>query len=189
MSLSLLSLDARWRRFNDVTRTCPCCGRQFSGVYDLGFDHPADWPHGERGDQPFVKQGMDQLSPDLCRFGDNRLLRAILSLPIQGANEDIHITPWVQVSPETFYAYLDTWDDPNAPLPAPTEALLANDLPTIAEHGTPVLLNFTSRDGRPTISAPSAPLSDTLSTGISFDTLLDLYAACGDDIRPHLQRD
>ena len=188
MSLSLLNLDARWRRFNDETRACPCCGRQFSGVYDLGFDHPADWPHAERGEHPFVKQGADQLSPDLCRVGDIRLLRAILSLPIQGADESVHITPWVQVSPDVFYAYLETWDNPDAPLPAPAPALLANDLPALAETGTAVQISFPSRDARPQIDTATGALATALTNGLDFDALLDLYAACGDDIRPHLMQ-
>ena len=44
--MNLLDLDARWRRFNDANRACPCCGQTFSGIFDIGFDHPDCWPHG-----------------------------------------------------------------------------------------------------------------------------------------------
>lgn len=185
--MSLLNLDARWRRFNDETRTCPCCGRMFSGVYDIGFDHPAAWPHAERGEEPFVKEGADQLSPDLCRMGEARYLRAVLTLPIQGADEAVHITPWAEVSADVFYAYLETWDDPNAPLPPASPAMLANDLPDLS--ATALSLHFPARDQRPVLVANDGPLAQAQNDGISFDALLDLYAACGDDIRPHLLRD
>ncbi|WP_319824176.1 DUF2199 domain-containing protein [Thalassovita sp.] len=187
--MSLLALDARWRRFNDEARTCPCCGRRFSGIYDLGFDHPSDWSHDARGDAPFVKEGEDQLSPDLCRHGDNRYLRAVLSMPVQGAEESILITPWVQVSPEIFYGYLETWDDPSAPLPPSAEAILANDLPGLAAAGSLMTAAFPNRDARPILSFRDSTLNQPMTQGISFDRLLDLYAAFGDDIRPHLLRD
>jgi hypothetical protein len=187
--MSLLALDARWRRFNDPDRVCPVTGRQFSGVYDIAYDHPARWPHAERGDQPFVKQGEDQLAADLCRVGTTRLLRAHVALTIQGADEAIHLTPWVAVPDEAFYAYLDTTDNAEAPLPAPAEGVLDNDLPDLAPAGTVVTLHFDAREALPRIEAPQAPLSDALDAGISFDQLLDLYAACGDDIRPALLRD
>jgi hypothetical protein len=186
--MSLLALDARWRRFNDPDRTCPCCGRSFSGVYDIAYDHPARWPHAERGDQPFVKVAEDQLAADLCRVGGTRLLRAHVALPIQGAEDALHLTPWVAVPDEVFFAYLDT-DTADAPLPAPAEGLLDNDLPLLADPGAPVSLHFDAPQTLPRIAAPSGPLADALECGISFDQLLDLYAACGDDIRPHLLRD
>jgi len=187
--MSLLSLDARWRRFNDETRNCPCCGRSFSGIYDIGFDHPANWPHGDRGDDPFVKVGDDQLSPDLCRVGESRLIRAVLTLPVQGTDESVHITPWVQMAPPDFYAYLETWDDPGAPLPAPVTATLANNLPGFDEGTMQITLSFPGADQRPVLTATGGALKQAQTGGISFDQLLDLYAACGDDIRPHLTQD
>ncbi|WP_420567061.1 DUF2199 domain-containing protein [Thalassovita sp.] len=187
--MSLLALDARWRRFNDPDRECPCCGRRFSGVYDIAYDHPARWPHPERGDQPFVKAGEDQLAADLCRVGGVRLLRAHAALPIHGAEDMLHLTPWVAVPDEVFFAYLDTTDSADAPLPAPAQGLLDNDLPDLAETGTAVTVHFDTREALPRIEASAGPLADALQNGISFDQLLDLYAACGDDIRPHLLRD
>lgn len=187
--MSLLAIDARWRRFNDPDRACPCCGRQFSGIYDISYDHPARWPHAERGDQPYVKAGDDQLTADLCRVGETRLLRAVLSLPVQGADEVIHLTPWVAVPEETFYAYLDTSDSNDAPLPAPVPAELDNDLPFLAQTGTALTLYFDTRESLPRISASESTITDALQNGLGFDQLLDLYAACGDDIRPHLLRD
>jgi hypothetical protein len=187
--MSLLALDARWRRFNDPDRACPCCGRQFSGVYDIAFDHPAAWPHPERANQPFVKVGEDQLAADLCRVGAHRYLRAHIAVPIQGADDAIHLTPWVHVSDQVFFAYLDTTDTANAALPEPAQAQLNNDLPDLADIGATVTLYFDAQDTLPRIATPTGPLAQALENGISFDQLLDLYAACGDDIRPHLLRD
>lgn len=197
--MALLDLDARWRRFNDPDRACPCCGRQFSGVFDIGFDHPTDWSHGERGDEAFLKVGDDQLTADLCRAGDGRFLRAVISLPIQGSDDEmLHISPWVRPDAATFYSYLDSFDGGTPP--APSEALLANQLPGFEDETDaplPVTLHFPGPDSRPIATALPAdpdssgdsPLAKALKQGISFDQLLDIYAAFGQDIRPHLQQD
>ena len=62
-----LASDPRWQRFNDTSRPCPCCGRVFSGIYDLGCDHPDPWPHGylSESGQDVLSVGTDTLSADL----------------------------------------------------------------------------------------------------------------------------
>ena len=70
---------------------------------------------------------------------------------------------------------------------AETPVLLANEVPGLeADMG---VLHFPSREERPALTAQSGPLAQAQQNGISFDQLLDLYAACGDDIRPHLTQD
>ena len=191
--MALLDLDARWRRFNDPDRACPCCGQRFSGVFDIGFDHPTQWPHQPREDQPFVKQGDDQLTADLCRAGDQRFVRVVMSFPVQGAEEEVmHITPWAELGPEAFYAYLDTFDGSGAPVVEDAPAALANQLPGFedeTEDALPILLHFPGPDARPIALAQGGKLADAQENGISFDQLLDIYAAFGQDIRPHLQQD
>ena len=86
-----------------------------------------------------------------------------------------------------FYAYLNSWDDPAAPLPAEAEVLLANPLPDL--EAEVLRLRFPRPDQRPQAVAMGGTLALAQANGISFDQLLDLYAACGDDIRPHLMRD
>ena len=61
--MNLLDLDKRWQRFNNSNRECPCCGKTFGGVFDIGFDHPLTWPHQSRADS-----GQDVIEID----GDKR---------------------------------------------------------------------------------------------------------------------
>ncbi|SEQ40854.1 DUF2199 domain-containing protein [Thalassovita taeanensis] len=188
--MSLLALDARWRRFNDPARKCPCCGQSFSGVFDIGFDHPDGWPHAPRDDQPFVKSGEDQLAPDLCRHGDHRLIRAVLTLPLQGSDDAVHLSLWVRLDPADFYAYLESWDTGDeTPLPD-CPGVLDTTVPGLSPATpTACMLTFPAKGQRPTITANDGPLREAQTLGISFDHLLDLYAACDQDIRPHLMRD
>lgn len=190
--MALLDLDARWRRFNDPDREWPGSGKNFSGVFDLGFDHPSTWPHEARGEEAFVKVGEDQLSPDLCRQGEDRFVRVVLSFPIQGADDVFHMTPWARLEPDAFYAYLDTFDGRDAPAIDECPAELANILPGFeadTEEPLPVMLIFPGAEARPVAMASSGALAKAQEDGISFDQLLDIYAAFGQDIRPYLAQD
>lgn len=164
----LLDLDPRWRAL--MAR---------GGVIDIGFDHPSEWPHAERGDQFFVKAGEDQLTAELCRCGGARYIRATLTLPIRGSDEVLGIALWAEVPPVTFYAYLDTFED--GPAPADTVATLANDLPLLAALDAALALTF--GDGTERASA-------TLTGGagdISLDDLIALYEASGTLARDDLK--
>jgi hypothetical protein len=187
--VSLLNLDSRWRRFNDETRACPCCGQRFNGIFDIGLDLPDDWPHPPREDQPDVILGDDRLGAELCRLDGRHFLRAVLTLPLRGADDTFSFGPWVEVSAEVFAAYRATFDNPNAAF-GPAEGLLANALPGFeAEIDTPVALSLPDRDQRPQLRALDGPLAQAQEQGVSFDDLLDIYAASGMDIRPHLTTD
>ncbi|QPM89309.1 DUF2199 domain-containing protein [Pseudooceanicola algae] len=189
--MSLLSLDARWRRFNDPDFRSPIDGRAFSGLYDLGFDAPDAWPHGPRpADQPLLEAGADRLSAELCRIGEARYLRAVIALPLRGTGEILYLAPWVQVAPADFYAWIEsTGQDGATPHdrgPEAIEGLLANALPGFPEDEGTALRLMPAGAERPRATALAGPLSEAITDGISFDDLLDLYAAAGDDIRPHI---
>ncbi len=168
---NLLDLDPRWRALTDPDGP-------YGGVIDIGFDHPSDWPHDARGDQPFVKAGDDQLASELCRLDDARYLRATLTLPIRGADEAVMVALWVEVPHPVFYAYLDLME--GGPVPEATLATLANDLLPVAGQDTPVTLDFGDGSERP------AATLDTVSE-ISLDQLLDLYEASGTVARADLK--
>lgn len=187
--MNLLDLDARWKRLHDEDRTCPCCGRTFSGIIDLGYNHPDDWPHGPREGETDLFVGDDRLSADLCRLNGRHFIRCTLPLPIRGSDEHFAFGPWAEVAEETFRAYLGTYDDPPADF-AGGEGLLANDLPLFEDSaGDAVRLVGGPADKRPELFALDGPLADAQRDGISFDALLDIYAASGMDIRPHLAQD
>ncbi|MBP0480953.1 DUF2199 domain-containing protein [Sagittula salina] len=179
--MNLLDLDARWKRFNDPDRACPCCGKHFSGVFDIGFEEPQDWPHGPRTSEDMA-MGDDRLTPDLCRLMGRYFLRATLPLPLRGADETFHFGLWVEVDRATLHAYIDTMEE-GAPFSG--YGLTANDLPGFDGDAMPVRLTSTGPE-RPTASAIQGPLEQAQTEGLSFDDLLDIYAASGQDIRPHL---
>ncbi|WP_417247922.1 DUF2199 domain-containing protein [Celeribacter sp.] len=164
---SPLDLDPRWRALQER-----------GGVIDIGFDHPSEWPHSERGDAPFVKEGEDQLTSELCRAGDLRYLRAVLSLPIRGSEEALGVALWIEVPHTVFYAYLDHLD--GGTLPANELGILANDITPLADMGSPVTLAFETDGARP--QAGIDGLAD-----ISLDHLLDLYEASGTLARSDLK--
>jgi len=187
-----LSDDPRWRRFNNSDRACSCCGRQFNGIFDIGYDHPDPWPHGNRaqsGEETLVV-GEDKLGTDLCAWGKYRFVRCILPIPIIGAEERFAFGPWGSVNPENFTAYVESYDGTK-----PFEgcfAWLMNMLPGVGNN-EPLPCNMVpGPDGdRPILEVHDGAheLAEWQETGITFDHLLDIYAAAGQDIRPHLMDD
>lgn len=182
--MTLLALDARWRRLMDPDYACPCCGRSFGGLVDIGFDQPDAWSHGPRDPgHDVLEVGEDKLSADLCRAGARRFLRAVLPLPVRGAEDAAILAPWVEVAPADFYATLEAIEAGEAPPPCP--GTLANELPG---HGAPAgTLAAGSAAERPVFEPADGPLAAAATDGIGFDALLDLYAALGEDLRPHLK--
>lgn len=183
--MNLLALDARWQRLNDPDYVCPCCGRSFGGLIDIGFGAPDDWPHAEPEPGAVVEAGADKLSSELCRLGERRFLRAHLALPVRGSEEVVHLAPWAEVAAADFYAVLDRIE---AGETAPREiaAALANVLPDPLAGPAEGQLALAGPEARPGFRPHGGALSEAFTDGLSFDALLDLYAACGEDIRPHL---
>lgn len=156
---SILDLDPRWRAL-----------MQKSGVIDIGFDHPSDWPHAARETQDFIKVDEDQLTSELCRHGDARAIRVTLALPIRGSDETLYVAHWAEVAQPVFYAYIDLLNGANSP--TATLGTLANDLAPLALQDSPIALDF--GDGT---SRPVAKLEGRDDIGL--DDLLALYEAAG----------
>lgn len=186
--MSLLDLDSRWRRFNNESRACPCCGQSFNGIFDIGYDHPDDWPHaGCHGGDP-VEVGEDFLVADLCRLDGRFFIRSVLSLPLRGADDRFSFGPWAEVSEGDFHAYADSFSG-SQPFHG-AEGILANALPLFEEDfGAAVDMTEHDPTQRPFLTVHAGPLAEAQESGISFDDLLDIYAASGTDIRPHLNAD
>ncbi|MFT6168624.1 MAG: hypothetical protein ACJAR9_000736 [Celeribacter sp.] len=166
---SILDLDPRWRALQDM-----------GGVLDIGFDHPAAWTHGPREDQPFVKEGDDQLASELCRHDTDRFICATLTLPIRGSSDHVVFALWVKVPDAGFYAYIETFD--GGASPAPFEGKLSSDLGPVAALGTEVSLSFADATARPTATLMRG------ATDISLDHLIDLYEATGTLSRDDLSK-
>ena len=187
-----LDADPRWRRFTGRATPCPCCGRSFSGVFDLSFDHPDAWPHGSRAasGQDWLAQGEDLLGADLCQCDGQKYVRCVLPLPIRDSDQTFAFGVWGSVSDESATAYAADFFGGTETFEG-CFAWLANGLPGIEMQGAAIPCNLIP-DPEPgqrphlTVHQGKHPLADMQREGITFDRLLDIYAAAGQDIRPHL---
>lgn len=187
--MSLLNLDPRWRRLQDADYACPCCGQSYGGVFDIGYDHPDSWPHPARADSghEVLQIGDDKLSADLCRVDDHRFIRCVLPLPVRGSDEVFCFGPWASVAPENFDQYIAAWQSGDWLGFEGCFAWLMNDLPGFEAEDPIACTLWTQSEGqRPILKAQDGALAQAQANGISFDQLLDIYAASGNDIRPHL---
>lgn len=187
-SLSLAN-DPRWQRLNDRNFVCPCCDQQFNGIFDIGFDHPDTWPHGNRFKSGLetLEIGRDSLGRDLCSIEEDRFIRCVLPIPILGCDETFSFGPWASVHPDNFELYRkDDAGEDGASFDG-CFAWLMNDLPEMTGED-PVACNLVPQSGnlRPALYAHDGPLKKAQENGITFDELLDIYAASGNDLRPHL---
>ncbi len=184
-----LDADPRWRRFNDTGRVCSCCGQTFSGVFDIVFDHPDAWDHGNRGKSGLdeLRAGEDLLARRHCRWGEHRFVRTMLVLPILGSDRRFAFGPWSSLSATNYKLCLAAWEDDDIGRFEGGFGWLANDLPGFEtpDH-IPCNLRPDPETGILMLEAQTGPLGEAQRRGISFDRLLDIYAASGNDIRPHL---
>jgi hypothetical protein len=189
-----LADDPRWRRFNDASRVCSCCGDSHSGVYDIAYDHPDPWSHGHRGasGQDHLQIGGDWLTSDLCCLDGHYSIRCTLPIPVIGSGQTFSFGIWVSCSEETIKAYASAWKSDDYSTFHPWSGCLINDLPTFDAEDW-ILGEADAGDGslRPTfhVSPETHHIGLLQKTGITFDRLLDIYAAAGDDLRPHLAKD
>lgn len=188
-----LKADPRWQRFNDSTRPCPCCGRMFNGVFDIGFDHPQPWPHGNRDDsgQDVLSSGTDTLSADLCRLDKYRFIRCVLHLPIRETDQTFAFGPWGSVNPDNFDRYVQMELTGKLDEFEGCFAWLMNMLPGFDyDDWLPCNLVIEDPNQRPVLEIHDGAheLARLQEDGITFDQLLDIYAAAGQDIRPHLMQ-
>ena len=180
-----LDNDSLWVRFNDASRPCPCCGKIFSGVFDIGYDHPDPWPHGNRTEsgKDELIVGHDRLGSDLCLLGEYRFIRCVLSFPIIGTDQNFGFGPWGSVKPENFERYVRNAQDFDGCF-----AWLTNQLPWFDNDDTlPCNLIPGAEGMRPYLEIHDGHEAARLQEdGITFDQLLDIYAAAGQEVRPHL---
>ena len=185
-----LDQDPRWRRFNGHGKPCSCCGRTLNGMFDIGFDHPDPWPYEARdkSGKDVLKFAKDYLSSDLCVIDGQAYVRAVVLLPVIEAEQSFGFGCWGSVSEDTFKQYLDSAEN-NAPFEGGF-SWLSNILPTFEEafdqSYVPCNLVASTDGQRPFLEAQEGPLAKAQRDGITFDHLLDIYAATGNDLRPHL---
>ncbi len=185
--MNLLALDSRWQRLNDPDYACKCCGRSFGGIVDMGFGQPDCWPHDTLNSRDTLAVGDDLLTADLCVFEDLRFVHCVVRLPIRGSDEVFLFGAWASLAVEDFKAYaLDATGEETGF--AGAAAWLMNDLP-LFENDELIACDLKPAESggeRPHLTAQSGTLAQAQADGISFDQLLEIYAACGEDLRPHL---
>ncbi len=186
-----LADDSRWRRFNDHGFQCRCCGKSFNGIFDIAYDHPDPWLHGSfrDNDGDDVRVGNDILGSDFCIQGTDYFVRGLIEIPVLETEKRFAFGVWSTLHEDNFEAYLKAYGTEDELLIGPYFGWLANDLP---HYGNGTFLKtevvFRSVGQRPRFNVwdDRSTLVRDQENGISFDQLLDLYAAAGTDIRPHL---
>lgn len=199
----------------DRSYACACCGQTYGGLFDIAFDHPDPWPHGALRDtgQAVLTVGADSLGTDLCEVEGQGYVRGSLPLALDGTDQVFSFGVWVSLHRDNFRTYAasfvpqkqrsDTgalgWlcrtladrlapKRPASPLPD-CFGWLSNYLPGVdVLEFLPCDVVFQGDHTRPTIwvHEEAHPLAAMQRQGISFDTLLDIYAKSGTDLRPHL---
>jgi hypothetical protein len=181
--------DRRWQRFTDKSYRCPCCDQHVQGVLDVAYDHPDTWQHiSYRRNGGTVMVGQDVLTADFCSIGEQFYLRGLLSLPVRDTYANFAFGPWARVSAETFRSYHAAFGTEDETFLGLHSGILANELPSFPSSANRLLsIHFVGGTERPrfVVQTPSA-LKNAQAMGLSFDLLLDIYAAMGHDLRPHL---
>ena len=166
----------------------PGCGTSSPGLTDIGFDHPDTWPHGPRR-ETVTEVGRDRLTSDLCRYEDAHFVRCILPIPLNGTGTYICFGPWARVAREHFDTYARSTLPPHPPFDG-CEAILANGLPgTDPDQPVPCTLLPGDHGSRPALFPHGGVLHAAQTGGISFNSLLEVYAVTGLNLRGCLEKE
>lgn len=187
-----LSRDPRWLKLHDCEWLCPCCGESHQGLFDIACDKPDFWQGPEeQSPNSEVLTSDNVLTEDFCILnGEHFFVRCVLRLPIIGTtDEHFAFGVWATLSKENFDIYLDAFDAGNSEDLGPWFGWFSNKLP-----GYPDTLNLKCQvypqgdRQRPHIMLETTdhPLAIEQRLGITFDRLLEIYAASGHDMRAAL---
>jgi len=189
-----LAEDPRWIRFNDQGYRCPCCAKPTGGLFDIVMDHPDPWNHGTLNASPddILQVGNDRLSSDLCENNGDFYVRGTLPLPIIGADEMFSFGVRASLKKENFEHYIKRWDTAGYSGFPGCFGWLMNTLPIWkSDNPLPCDVKMGGVGQRPILVVHDGAhaLTEAQAPGITFDQLLDVYAASGQDIRPHISDD
>lgn len=185
MSASLI--DPRWVRLLDGRFKCSSCDAWHPGLFDLACNRPDPCPRSIPVAEEEPSDENNFLTSDLCVLGGKTFfVRAILELPLRDgpADQRFAFGVWTSLSGKSFRSYLE--DDGDAFRAGEGWfGWLANTLK--GYPGEPTLgCDVFPQDGnmRPKLVLHDAehPLVRDQREGISFDRLLEIYAANGHDI-------
>jgi hypothetical protein len=185
-----LSDDPRWRRLLEGVIECSSCGAKHHGLFDVAYGKPDAWPGSvEKSPNVEVLSARHVLTEDFCILdGRYFFIRSVLRLPIRGAaGAALGLGVWCGLMEEKFHAYVESFDEGLQAHFGSWAGRLSNRL-----RGYPDTLNLRVRvwpsEGRRrpqvTLVDDDHPLAREQCDGVTFERLLDLYAAHGHDLRP-----
>jgi len=187
-----LSHDPRWQKLHDREWTCPCCGEQHHGLFDIACDKPDFWRGSEeKSPNSEVLGASHVLTEDFCILdGEHFFVRCVLRLPIIGAEDDCFAYGvWSTLSKKNFDIYRDAFDAGDSAGLGPWFGWFANRLPGYADTlNLKCQVHPQPNRQRPHIEleATDHPLAVEQRQGINLDRLLEIYALAGHDIRSAL---
>ncbi|MEJ7935771.1 DUF2199 domain-containing protein [Sphingobium sp. AN558] len=168
--------DGSWR--------CDSCDAVHGWPFDLAARAPDPWPHGQEY-QPNGALRMDGnfLSEDFCVLdGKYFMIRAVLTLPVQGLDEPFGFGCWSTLSRDNFDKYLEEFDGGCEADETLLSGCLCNRLADYV--GTDPLAIWVQR--RPNRQRPllwvmddDHPLAIAQEEGISADRMLEIFDTYG----------
>lgn len=186
-----LDEDSRWLRLMKEGRRCSSCEEVHAGVFDLACFRPEHWCGAETYQQnSALSLDGDFLSEDFCVIGGaDFFVRGIVELPIIGSGGAVFAYGvWSTLSREKFTIYVDRFDA-GAAGDEDWFGWFSNRLkayPDTLNLKCRVRPRTGRRRPRFVLEPTDHPLALEQASGISFDRLLEIYAANGHDLRASL---
>lgn len=181
--------DPRWRRFMGRSGPCPCCGNVMQGIFDISYDRPISYDDNlPKEPNSAFTYDRNILTEDFCILDEHRFVRCILPLPIENSSEQFAYGVWGTVKPEYFPDIVERFDDGTQGAVGPYFSWLSNRVYDCPDRPVKSTMYMQNDRKRPILMVEEEdhPLFTKQRDGITFDELLDIYAACGHDMRPHL---
>lgn len=183
-------IDPRWKMLKEHGFQCARCDELHDGLMDLASFAPDHWPGEESySANALVASSTNFLSEDFCIIeGRDYFVRCVLELPLIGSGGDrFGFGVWSTLSKKNFDTYVETFDAGATEGAGPWFGWLSNNLKTY-----PSTLNLKCqvhpqpRRQRPLIELESTdhPLSQEFRNGITYERLLEVFAANGHVLHP-----
>jgi len=185
--------DRRWERLQNRLWTCHSCGETHRGVFDIAYDKPSIWlDSGTRASNSDLSSfSTNFLSDDFCIVErEHYFVRCVLELAISHTKGGLFVFGvWSSLSEANFAVYVNSFSRNDQSVLGPWFGWFSNRLP-----GDPDTLNLKCQvhprndRRRPFIELEPTdhPLACDQRNGISIDRLIEIYAACGHDLREAL---
>lgn len=186
--------DPRWHAFHDKGFACSC-GQRHVGLFQIQMQVPKGWP-GDPTYEPneVLRMNGDFLSFDYCVMGGKYFaMRMRFPLQMRGAEPAAFMyTVWASLNRAEFEVYVNAERRSQLAPNARAPARLINNINGYNNTGGLLGSAFHQEDGgypvllihgpQPDNDA-NHPLINHQRNGIGVDTMLDLFAAYGHDMR------